>query len=138
MRHPIHEIWRDTYFDVIEEWCQRYGNGHLEIRKMKIKEANLFNTVGWTLVWPHDVECFQGSTFCLFVMVQPWNIGVYWIDQVFVTELTVVIFFCSCSRFEYKKAFNLVKIHLLFRIIPLIQWSVMFCRPCSVYRLINF
>jgi hypothetical protein len=46
MRHPIHEIWRDTYFDVIEEWRQRYGNGHLEIRKMKIKEANLFNTVG--------------------------------------------------------------------------------------------
>jgi hypothetical protein len=43
MRHPIHEIWRDTYFDVIEEWRQRYGNGHLEIRKMKIKEANLFN-----------------------------------------------------------------------------------------------
>jgi hypothetical protein len=35
-----------TYFDVIEEWRQRYGNGHLEIRKMKIKEANLFNTVG--------------------------------------------------------------------------------------------
>jgi hypothetical protein len=25
---------------------QRYGNGHLEIRKMKIKETNLFNTVG--------------------------------------------------------------------------------------------
>jgi hypothetical protein len=40
-----------------------------------------------------DVESFQGSTFCLFVMVQPWNIGVCWIDQVFVTELTVVIFF---------------------------------------------
>jgi hypothetical protein len=46
MRHPIHELWCDTYFDVIEEWRQRYGNGHLEIRKMKIKEANLFNTVG--------------------------------------------------------------------------------------------
>ena len=29
----IHEIWRDTYFDVIEEWRQRYRNGHLEIRK---------------------------------------------------------------------------------------------------------
>jgi hypothetical protein len=28
-----------------------------------------------TLVWPHDGESFQGSTFCLFVMVQPWNIG---------------------------------------------------------------
>jgi hypothetical protein len=26
--------------------------------------------------------------------------------------------------------FNWVKIHLLFRSIPLIQWSVMFCRPC--------
>ena len=21
---PMHEIWRDTYFDVIEEWRQRY------------------------------------------------------------------------------------------------------------------
>ena len=42
----MHERWRDTYFDVIEEWPQRYGNGHLEIGKMKIKEANLFNTVG--------------------------------------------------------------------------------------------
>jgi hypothetical protein len=26
MRHPIHEIWRDTYFDVIEEWRQKYGH----------------------------------------------------------------------------------------------------------------
>jgi hypothetical protein len=25
-------------------------------------------------------------------------------EQVFVTELTVVIFFCSCSRFEYKNS----------------------------------
>jgi hypothetical protein len=46
MRHEIeieiHEIGHDTYVDVIEEWRQRYGNGHLEIRKMKRKEANLF------------------------------------------------------------------------------------------------
>jgi hypothetical protein len=42
----IHEIGRDTYFDVIEEWRQRYGNRHLEIRKTKRKEANLFNTAG--------------------------------------------------------------------------------------------
>jgi hypothetical protein len=48
--HPIDEIWRDTYFDVIEEWRQRYGNGHLEIRKMKIKDANLFNTVGFCIL----------------------------------------------------------------------------------------
>jgi hypothetical protein len=50
-------------------------------------------------VWPHDVESFQGSTFCLFVMVQPWNIGVCWIDQVVVTELTVVIFFLFMQPF---------------------------------------
>jgi hypothetical protein len=37
----------------------------------------------FTLVWPHDVESFQGSMFCLFDMEQPWNIGVCWIDQVF-------------------------------------------------------
>jgi hypothetical protein len=81
-------------------------------------------------VWPHDVESFQGSKFCLFVMVQPWNIGVCWIDQVFVTELAVIIFFVHAAVLSIKTAFNLVKIHLLFRIIPLIQWSVMFCRPC--------
>jgi hypothetical protein len=39
----------DIYVDVIEEWRQRYGNGHLEIRKMKIKDANLFNTVEWCI-----------------------------------------------------------------------------------------
>jgi hypothetical protein len=50
------------------------------------------------LVWPHDVESFQGSTFWLFFMVQPWNIGVCWIDQVFVTELTAVIFFVPSGR----------------------------------------
>jgi hypothetical protein len=54
-----------------------------------------FNPECQPLVWPYDVESFQGSMFCLFVMAQPWNIGVCWIDQVFVTELTVVIFFCS-------------------------------------------
>ena len=81
-------------------------------------------------MWPHDVESFLGSTFCLYVMVQPWNIGVCWIDQVFVTELTAVIFFVHAAVLSIKTAFNLVKIHLFFRIIPLIQWSVMFCRPC--------
>jgi hypothetical protein len=57
----IHEIWRDTYFDVIEEWRQRYGNGHLEIRKMKIKEANLFNTVGC---------CIYKKTMVKFVILK--------------------------------------------------------------------
>ena len=38
------------------------------------------------------------------------------------TELTVVIFFfVHAAVLSIKTAFNLVKIHLLFRIIPLIQ-----------------
>jgi hypothetical protein len=36
----------DFLFMYIEEWRQSYRNGHLEIRKIKIKEANLFNKVG--------------------------------------------------------------------------------------------
>jgi hypothetical protein len=40
------------------------------------------------------------------------------------------IFFVHAAVLSIKTAFNLVKIHLLFRIIPLIQWSVMFFRPC--------
>jgi hypothetical protein len=43
----MHEIWRDTYFDVIEEWRQRYGKGHLEIRKNENKRHKyIFHTVG--------------------------------------------------------------------------------------------
>ena len=37
------------------------------------------------------------------------------------TELTVVIFFVHAAVLSIKTVFNLVKIHLLFRIIPLIQ-----------------
>jgi hypothetical protein len=40
------------------------------------------------------------------------------------------IFFVHAAVLSIKTAFNLVKIHLLSHIIPLIQWSVMFCRPC--------
>jgi hypothetical protein len=39
-------------------------------------------------------------------MVQPWNIGVCWIDQVFVTELTVAIFFVHAAVLNIKAAFN--------------------------------
>ena len=59
------------------------------ITKQRVCETisiiNMLTHVSKTLVWPHDVESFQGSTFCLFVMVQPWNTGVCWIDQVCVT-----------------------------------------------------
>jgi hypothetical protein len=40
------------------------------------------------------------------------------------------IFFVHATVLSIKTAFNLVKIHLLSRIISLIQWSLMFCRPC--------
>jgi len=33
----------------LKKACQRYGKGHLEIRKMKIKDANIFNTVGFCI-----------------------------------------------------------------------------------------
>ena len=49
MRHLIHEIWRDTYFDVIEERMAEVRKEHLEIRKMKIKDPNIVNTVGFCI-----------------------------------------------------------------------------------------
>ena len=33
----------------LKKECQRYGKGHLEIRKMEIKDANIFNTVGFCI-----------------------------------------------------------------------------------------
>ena len=71
-------------------------------------------------MWSRDFERFQGAkfnTFLLilmfkFALVQPWNIGVCRIDLVFVTELTV-------DLVSIKKAFDLVKIYLSFRIMLL-------------------
>ena len=40
MKHEVTHIL--TSFKIE---CQRYGKGHLEMRKMKIKDANIFNTV---------------------------------------------------------------------------------------------
>ena len=42
----------------------------------------------------------------------------------------IVGFFFHTVVLSIKTAFNFVKIHLLFRMMPLIQWGVMFCRPC--------
>ena len=44
------------------------------------------------------------------------------------------IYFFHTAVLSKKIAFNLVKIHLLFRIILLIQWSLIFSRPCC-YRI---
>ena len=49
MRHPVHDIWCDTYFDVIEEWRQRYEKDIYKYEKMKIKDTNIFNTVGFCI-----------------------------------------------------------------------------------------
>ena len=66
-----------------------------------------------------------------FVMVHPWNIWVCWINLVFVTELTVVIFFCSCSRLEYKNSILLGKNTF---IIPYFQ---VFKNICIVFTIIS-
>jgi hypothetical protein len=55
MRQPHTWNWHATR--------QRYRNGHPEIRKMKIKEANLFNTVGCCIVYIY-------FSFSNFVMLQ--------------------------------------------------------------------
>jgi hypothetical protein len=34
----------------LKKECQRYGMGHLEIGKLKIKDANIFNTVGFYIL----------------------------------------------------------------------------------------
>ena len=57
---------RYQYFMYSTNKCTDF-NKNITLKKKKPKK---------TLVWPHYVESFQGSTFCLFVMVQPWNIGV--------------------------------------------------------------
>ena len=44
----LHEIRGDTYFDLIEEWRQRYGKGHLEIRKNENKRHKYIQ-YGWIL-----------------------------------------------------------------------------------------
>jgi hypothetical protein len=74
-----------------------FNRGTAFIRHVSAFTYNIFINIQYF----YCVDSFQGSTFCLFAMVQPWNIGVCWSDQVFVTELTVVIFFCSCNHFEY-------------------------------------
>jgi hypothetical protein len=39
----------DTYFDVIEEWRQRYGKGHLEIRKNENKRHKYYHEVKYCI-----------------------------------------------------------------------------------------
>jgi hypothetical protein len=55
------------------------------------------------------------------------NMEIYSPKSIIFYEGNVVIFAAVLS---IKTAFNLIKIHLLFRSIPSTQWSVMFCRPC--------
>ena len=86
-------------------------------------------------MWSRDFERFQGAkfnTFLLilmfkFVLVQPWNIGVYRIDLVFVTELTV-------DLLSIKIAFDLVKnifIIPYYAIESVKRKQFYFCESCS-------
>ena len=90
----------------------------------------MLTIVNKTLVWPHDVERFQSSTFCLLWCSSRYGTAVEHsslLNRSGICDGFICCnIFCSYSRFEYKTAFNLVKIHLLFRIMLLIQWSVFF------------
>jgi hypothetical protein len=59
--------------------------------------VNNIHTKPWCGPMTSNVFKAQRVVYC-----QPWNIGVCWNDLVFVVELSVVIFFFSYSRCEYK------------------------------------
>jgi hypothetical protein len=89
-------------------------------------------------VWPHDVESFQGSTFCLLWCSACYGTAVghrSLLNRSGICDRIVCcnIFFVHTAVLSIKTVFNLVKIHLLLCIILLIRWSVIFCRPCC-YR----
>jgi hypothetical protein len=71
----------------------------------------------------------------VILMIQSWNNGVCWIGLVFVTELSVVIGFVHTAVLSIKTAFNMIKIHLLIRIMLLFQWSVVISN--SVGHVVN-
>jgi hypothetical protein len=77
-------------------------------------------------------------TFILYIIYNVrYNKRVCWIDLVFVTELTVVRFFFQTAFLSIKTAFNLVKIHWLFRIMLSIQLKrkyFYFYRPCCYWQ----
>jgi hypothetical protein len=85
-------------------------------------------------VWPHDVESFKGSTFCLFVMVQPWNIGVCWIDQVFVLRSLRVL-----VRFVFDRSFDFCVVFAdsCLSFCPISFGQCIFCRFCDLRIMIT-
>jgi hypothetical protein len=80
-------------------------------------------------MWPSDVESFQGSTFCLL-----WCSRLLWYSRgrkEFAESIWYLwgiiccnILFLHTCVLRIPTAFNLVKIHLLFRIMLLTYWSV--------------
>jgi hypothetical protein len=85
----------------------------------------------------HDVESFQGSTICLLWCSSRYGTAVEHrsllnrsgiCDEIICCNIFVV----HTAVLSIKTAFNLVKIHLLFHIMLLIQWSVIFCHPCFI------
>jgi hypothetical protein len=103
------------------------------------------------LLWPHDVESFQSSTFCLFVMVQPWNIGVCWIDQVFVGYSTLNvsiysenkrgIYFSPQKRLKHGRQNITLHINFIFATMyiyciyrPILLTDIFICRQWNLWE----
>jgi hypothetical protein len=94
----------------------------------------IFIYIIYILYYNTDLACY--TNFHWFFKHECQHIFVCWIDQVFVTELSVVKKKMYTAVLSIKTAFNLVKIHLLFRIMLLIQWNVIFLSSMlSVFRI---
>jgi hypothetical protein len=64
------------------------------------------------------------------VMVQLWNMSLLNRSGICDGIICCNICFVHTAVYSLRTAFNSEKIYLLFRIIILIQWSIIFCRPC--------
>jgi hypothetical protein len=109
------------------------------------KNITTINSV--TNTWSiQQTPMFHGCTITNKQNVEPWKLSTSWghTKVLFTCCLHLNYWNCFANPLFYyviyhflfmqpfwvlKTAFNLVKIQLLFRIIPLIHWSVMFCRP---------
>ena len=86
-------------------------------------------------------QCFQGSAFCLLWCSSRYGIAVEHrslLNRPGICDGIICchIFVVHRAVLSIKTAFNYVKIHLLFSIMLLIQWSVIYCRPCC-YRFLE-
>ena len=122
----------NPYNFICSKFCKLYKYNINISHKKTTGLRNNFNNehVNKTLLWPHDVGSFQGSTFCLLWCSSRYGTAVEHrslLNRSGICDGIICcnIFFVHTVVLSIKTAFNIVKIHL-FRIMLLIQWSVFF------------